>query len=200
MFSSSGENMTHNQTLYNMLDENEEILWSGKPNLKCFILESIFNPLLPFAVIWALFDGFFISMLFHKGGPATQTPFLPIFFIGFFALHLMPVWIYLGGVLFSVLRHKHTEFIVTNKGVYVSGGIFAITYEHKSFDELSEVTIHRGVIDQLLGVGDVFFPTQQDDTSFSNHRNYRPSGITICDIPDYQEVYNLVKEELKQQH
>ncbi len=192
--------MTHNQTLYNMLDENEEILWSGKPNLKCFILESIFNPLLPFAIVWALFDAFFIGALFHKGGPTTQTPVLPIFFIGFFALHLMPVWIYLGGVLFSVLRHKHTEFIVTNKGVYVSGGIFAITYEHKSFDELSEVTIHRGVIDQLLGVGDVFFPTQQDDTSFSNRRNYRPSGITICDIPDYQEVYNLVKEELKQQH
>ncbi len=200
MFSSSGENMTHNQTLYNMLDENEEILWSGKPNLKCFILESIFNPLLPFAVIWALFDGFFISMLFHKGGPATQTPFLPIVFIGFFALHLMPVWLYLGGVIFSFLKHKHTEFVVTNKGVYVSGGIFTLTYEHKSFAELSQVTINRGVIDQLLGVGDVFFPTQQDDTSFSNRRNYRPSGITICDIPDYQEVYNLVKEELKQQH
>lgn len=193
--------MANNEILYNMLDENEEILWSGKPNLKCFFLESIFNPLLPFAIVWALFDAFFIGALFHKGGPTTQTPVLPIFFIGFFALHLMPVWIYLGGVLFSVLRHKHTQFIVTNKGVYVSGGIFAITYEHKSFDELSEVTIHRGMIDQFLGVGDVFFPSRPGESYELSHRKkYTPSGITICDIPDYQEVYNLVKEELKQQH
>lgn len=191
--------MAHNEVLYNMLDENEEILWSGKPNLKCFFLESIFNPLLPFAVIWALFDGFFISMLFHKGTQTTQTPFLPIVFIGFFALHLMPVWIYLGGVLFSVLKHKHTEFIVTDKGIYVSGGIFTITYEHKTFAELSQVTIHRGMIDQLLGVGDVFFPARPgEDYTSSHRRNYTPAGITICDIPDYQEVYNLVKESLKQ--
>lgn len=192
--------MSNNAVLYNMLDENEEILWSGKPNLKCFILESIFNPLLPFAVIWALFDGFFISMLFNKGGPATQTPFLPIVFIGFFALHLMPVWIYLGGVFFSILRHKHTEFIITNKGVYASGGIFTLTYEHKVFTEFSQVTINRGMIDRLLGVGDVFFSTQQEDSFLPRHRNSKPSGITICDVPDYQEVYNLVKEELKQQH
>ncbi len=192
--------MAHNEVLYNMLDENEEILWAGKPNLKCFILESIFNPLLPFAIVWALFDGFFISMLFHKGTQATQTPVLPIVFIGFFALHLMPVWIYLGGVLFSILRHKHTEFIVTNKGVYASGGIFTCTYEHKSFAELSQVTINRGMIDQLLGVGDVCFATQQNDTDVPTRRRGTSLGIAICDIPNYQEVYALIREQLKQQH
>ena len=192
--------MSHNQTLYNMLDDNEEILWSGKPNLKCFILESIFNPLLPFAIIWALFDAFFIGALFHKGAPATQTPFLPIVFVGFFALHLMPVWIYLGGVLFSFLKYKHTEFLVTEKGVYVSGGFFSRTYQHKSFAELAPASIHQGMIDQFLGVGDVFFPTHQNDTPFPNRKNSRPSGITICDIPDYQEVYTLIKDLQQKAH
>lgn len=32
------------------IDEN--ILYEGKPNKKCYIFESIFNPLLPFALVW----------------------------------------------------------------------------------------------------------------------------------------------------
>ena len=36
------------EDLKGMIGENEKILWEGKPSKKCFILESIFNPLLPF--------------------------------------------------------------------------------------------------------------------------------------------------------
>ena len=35
---------------------NEKIFYEGKPNKKCYIFESIFNPLLPFALIWAIID------------------------------------------------------------------------------------------------------------------------------------------------
>ena len=36
-----------------LIGENEQIYFEGKPNKKCYILEGIFNPLLPFALIWA---------------------------------------------------------------------------------------------------------------------------------------------------
>lgn len=42
-----------------MVGRDEKILWHGKPNKRCFVLEGIFNPLLPFALVWFLFDSVF---------------------------------------------------------------------------------------------------------------------------------------------
>lgn len=182
-------------TLNYMIGENEKIIWRGKPDFICFILESIFNPLLPFALVWGLFDSMFIFLFFAGAKGMTQTAgeltFIPL--IAFFALHLMPVWIYLFGVIFSTLKYKHTEFIITDKGVYCSGGIFAQTFEHKPFAELSHVNLHRGIIDQFVGVGDVVLTSNQDGyNTREGHSTYR--GITICDIRDFEQVYKFVKK------
>jgi len=173
--------------VYSMIGKNEEILWSGKPDKKCFILESIFNGLLPVALVWGIIDFGFI-------GVALSDDKAPLYFIlPFFALHLMPVWIYLGGICFSWIKYKNTEFAVTNKGVYCSGGILAQNFEHKPFTELSHVNMHRGIIDQMLGVGDVTLTSNQDGYNFRDTRSvFR--GISICDIPDYENVYHIVKD------
>ena len=188
--------MNFNPILLGMIDKDEKILWAGKPNFKCFVLEAIFNPLLPFAVVWGLFDGFFISSVLK--GPAKETPFMPLFFIGFFMLHLMPVWIYLGGVLFSVLKYKHTDFILTDKGVYASGGMFAQTFDHKKFSDIHHIQIHRGLFDQWIGVGDVIFSESGNVLPFPIKTKHNPfHGIIVCDIADYQHVYELAKENTK---
>ena len=46
--------------LKKLIDPKERVLYEGRPSKKCFIFESIFNPLMPFAILWALIDGFFI--------------------------------------------------------------------------------------------------------------------------------------------
>ena len=96
-----------------MVGSNEKIFWKGKPNKRCFILEGIFNPMLPFALVWFLFDSMFITA-FLGGATRSEIPtaftIIPIIFILF---HLMPVWIYLGGVIFVFRRYKHTEYIQT---------------------------------------------------------------------------------------
>lgn len=48
--------------LKNMVRMDETILYEGKPDKKCFIFESNFNPLLLFAIIWAIFDAGFLGM------------------------------------------------------------------------------------------------------------------------------------------
>ena len=49
------------QELKSMVGADETILYKGKPDKKCFIFESILNPLLPVAIIWAVFDIGFIG-------------------------------------------------------------------------------------------------------------------------------------------
>ncbi|MCM1004519.1 MAG: PH domain-containing protein [Candidatus Gastranaerophilales bacterium] len=174
-----------------MVGKDEKVLWRGKPNKRCFILEGIFNPLLPFAFIWGLIDFTIIGVtLFAK----ESSPLL----LGFLLIHLMPVWIYLGGVVFVFRRYQHTEYIVTDKGVYTSGGLFSYTCNMKPFSELARVNIHRGIIDQLIGVGDVVLTSNNiADFYSSNVRvNGRPLevGMTIADIKDYRKVFELIKK------
>ena len=181
-----------------MVGSNEKILWKGKPNKRCFILEGIFNPMLPFALVWFLFDSLFIAAFI--GGAATPgaPAVFSIFPLIFFLFHLMPVWIYLGGVIFVFRRYQHTEYIVTDKGVYVSGGLFSYTCNMKPFTELARVNIHRGIIDQIIGVGDVVLTSNNvADLYSSNIRvNGRPLdvGTTIADIKDYRKVFEIIKK------
>lgn len=181
-----------------MVGKNEKILWQGKPNKRCFILEGIFNPLLPFALVWFLFDSLFIATFVGgrmASGESAAFSIVPLIFILF---HMMPVWIYLGGVLFVFRRYQHTEYIVTDKGVYVSGGLFSYTCNMKPFTELARVNIHRGIIDQIVGVGDVVLTSNNvADLYSSNIRvNGRPLdvGTTIADIKEYRKVFEIIKK------
>ena len=118
-----------------LIGDNESIVWRGKPDFKCFVLESIFNPMLFFALIWGGVDFTILGLALkapmesNDGSPFSVAAFLLVFF----ALHLMPVWMYLGGVIFSVLEYKHTEYIITDKAIYVSSGKFTINTEMGSF-------------------------------------------------------------------
>ena len=162
-----------------MLGLEETILYEGKPDKKCFIFESIFNPLMPFAIVWAIFDMSFLRM--SMGG-------MSFVIIPFLLLHMMPVWIYLAGVVFAVRKYKNTYYIVTDHAVYVSGGIFTMNLETKTFAELSRVNLHRGIFDQIFHVGDVLITTNQ----FT--RKGMPAVIGINSISEYSKVFQLVKK------
>lgn len=170
--------------LRSFVGSGEKIYFEGKPNKKCFLLESIFNPLLPFSIMWALFDSMFIGVSMQAGAPKEFAGFISIFML----FHLMPVWMYLGGVIFSVKNYKNTSYIVTDRAIYISKGVFSKHIETKPFAELSHINLHRGVFDQMCGVGDVIATTNQRDSEG------RTKSITISSISEYTDVYNMVKK------
>ena len=165
--------------LKSMVGMEETILYEGKPDKKCFIFESIFNPLLPVAIIWAVLDMSFMGFAV-SGMQMVMIPFMLV--------HMMPVWIYLGGVIFSFRRYKNTYYIVTDHAVYVSSGIFTMNLQEKTFAELSRVNLHRGIFDQMFNVGDIQITTNQ-----YTKKNV-PAVITINSISNYTEVYQMVKK------
>lgn len=170
--------------LKKLIGPDESIYYEGKPNKKCYIFESIFNPLLPFALLWALIDFAVLGGIFMSGEMENTL----LFIIPFMLIHLMPVWFYLGGVFFTVKKYKNTAYIVTDRAIYVSDGIFAQTFNTKPFAELSRIDLHRGVFDQMFNVGDIVA------TSNQYSENGRIATIKISSISNYLEVYNMVKK------
>lgn len=167
------------EELKNMVGSDETVLYEGKPDKRCFIFESIFNPLLPIAIIWAVIDIGFLGL-----GAGEFQPILTPFML----FHMMPVWIYLFGVIFAFRKYKNTYYIVTDHAVYISSGIFTMNLEAKTFAELSRVNLHRGVFDQMFHVGDIQITTNQ-----ITEKNM-PAILCISSISDYTEVYQLVKK------
>ena len=172
------------EELRNLVSEEEQILYEGKPDKKCFIFESIFNPLLPFALVWAIIDfGVLGFTLFAD----SEKEFL-FFIIPFMTLHLMPVWLYLGGVILSFKRQKNTNYIVTDRGIYVSSGVISKVYNHKPFAELSHIDLHRGMFDQWFNVGDIIATSAQRGVEGVS------APIVISSIADYENVYKMIKK------
>ena len=162
----------------------ERILYEGKPDKKCFIYESIFNPMLPFAVLWGIIDLSVIGFgMFADGGGMHL-----FFIIPFMLLHMMPVWIYLGGVLLTIKRYKNSYYIVTDRAIYVSSGALTKHINVKPFAELSHINLHRGIFDQMFNVGDIICTTNQLG------KNGVSQTISLSCISNYTEIYNIIKK------
>lgn len=172
----------------------ERIVWRGKPRFNCFVLETVFNSMLFFALIWGAFDILCMKFAFSEADAVAGTNKLIIGL--FFLFHMMPVWIYLGGIITSIIRYKNTEYIITERGVYISGGVLAINIRMKPFTDLSHINIHKGVLDQLLGVGDVVMVCEHSAMPYQSTRNHNHANeaFNICDIEDYQRVFKILKE------
>ena len=170
-------------------DNDEKILWYGKPNKSVFIKERIFTPLALLALIWLIFDIAFMSVIFVNMD--TEVSFFKYAIIPFMILHLMPVWLYLGRVIFSFRSYKNTEYMVTDKAIYATSGVFTFNCERKTFQEVTNVSFHQGIIDKVHNVGDVFIATGQVTTQNGRVKNL---GINIIDIEDYLNVYKLINK------
>ena len=196
------------QQLHSMVGENENILWSGRPNFKCYILKSIFNLVLPFALVFGL-GALSFPLSLTGAGPEQGVMNGPTSFSWALLVTLpitifiaIPVWLYLGGVLLDFLSYRNIAFLITDKGFYCSSGILALNFKHKPFMEIAHVNLHRSIMDRMLGVGDVVFETPVSPLPLikkkQKHLRKPRKEFSIYTILDFQAVYSLAKE--LQQH
>lgn len=88
------------------------------------------------------------------------------FIIPFFALHLMPVWIWLSNVLTAKKNWENTEYYVTDKRIIIESGFIGMNYQTIYYKDIKNVYLRIGVIDKLLKVGDIYFDINQNRTQF----------------------------------
>ena len=167
-----------------MLMPDESIIWRGTPKKSAFIINSG-TKMMPFALMWLLFDGFFIATFLSFGGMGLMSGMV-LFLIFFFALHLMPVWIWLYNLLTAAGRWKNTEYAVTDKRIILRNGLIGYEYQSIYYTEICNVSLHVGFFDQMLGVGDIKIGVLVQNSST------KPEAM-ILDIEDVQRVFSIVQ-------
>lgn len=136
-----------------IIDEDEQVLWRGKPKKSAYIMNSVIK-MLPVALIFLAFDGVFIGMIFSNG-EHIPTMFKVIFCV-FLAFHLIPVWIWVANVVTASRRHKNTEYAFTNKRIIVRSGVIGIDFKNIYYADIASVNLKVGIVDKMLKVGDIY--------------------------------------------
>ncbi len=145
------DNMKHN-TIEDILDEDENVLLRLKPKKSAYILNS-FLTMLPFVLIWLCFDvGFIVIMATQANTPSIIWAFI----VPFFAVHLMPVWIWLANILKANRNHKNLEYAFTEKRIIIRSGVIGIDFKNIYYSDIEGVNLKVGIIDRLCKVGDIY--------------------------------------------
>lgn len=140
-----------NDDLKNVLFPGEEVLWRGKPKKLCYVLSKMGSFWL-FALLWLVFDGLFIGVMISTGTAKEMWLFL----VCFFALHLLPVWKCVGGIISSILEHKNIEYAITNRRIIARTGIVGIDFDSIDYVGLSNIRVNVSFIERLFHVGSVW--------------------------------------------
>lgn len=171
---------------------DESILWKGTPKKGAFILNAATKKM-AFALMWLLFDSMFIFVFLgaesSAGGGGIRA--MSIFLIGFFALHLMPVWMWIYDIITSFGRWKNTLYVVTTHRVMVRNGLGGGTFDSFSYGHIAQVSVRVSRVDRMSGVGDVML------SIYSDHAG---GGVEcgILDIEEYQRVYQMIQSYVMQ--
>lgn len=145
--------------IQDIVNKGEQILWRGKPKKSAFILGSIFN-MLPIGLIWLLFDGAFIAGIIATGSLKSMPVGVIIGIIAFFAIHLIPVWAWIGSVITASHKYKNLEYAFTNKRIIIRSGIIGVDFKNIYYSEIESVNLKVGLSDKLLKVGDIYIKSQ----------------------------------------
>ena len=162
-----------------VLSAGEQILWSGKPQKKAFVVSHSLT-MLPIAIIWICFDLTAISSIFSSGG-------MQLFLLGFFALHLMPVWIWLGSMLTAPKRWRNTNYYVTNRRIIIQGGFLAVNEKSLFFKDIRSVQCKVGIFDKLFGTGTILFNSEM----ITNNNKATPPSFQY--LQDASQIYTRIQ-------
>jgi hypothetical protein len=187
----------------NILDENEEVYWSGKPNLLGLILNGKNIGAIIFGVVWLTFLipflGVGFGMLGLFGGLLGNINFdissgaplggafaigwlvflIPFLLIGFATL-LAPLW--------SILAYRNMEYLLTSKRVILSGGIIGKDFTSIDYDQIKNIDVKVGLFKNFGNI-EIF----SGEMGRSNDSVYQKEDIMYA-VGNPYEVFKKLKQ------
>lgn len=130
-----------------ILMSDETLLWQGKPKKEVYILEAVLK-MLPIALIWGAIDfGFIYAMLKFNVG-------VPWYVYLFFAVHLLPVWMWVAHIVRAVMSIKNISYAITDKRIIIRSGI-VVDLDFVYYTDINDVRVKVGIVERMFKVGDV---------------------------------------------
>ena len=162
-----------------LLTSGEKVLWRGKPKKSSYVLGKSIK-LMPVAIIWGLIDISILVTVFSQG---NMPGFAYLFLLGFFALHLMPVWIWLGSMIKASKEMNSIQYMITNKRIVEVRGNQSLYFNVEiKLTEIENTSLKISFIDRLLRVGDIYISPSKS------------KSIVLFDIPNSEFIRERIEK------
>lgn len=148
------DNPMKQNSVEDILSKDEKILQRLKPNKRVLLLESIFKGL-PVVLLWVAFDTFFIVMMIVNGAFKENPGLIPAV-IAFFALHLLPLWLYILNIIKTMAGAKNIEYVFTDKRIIIRSGVIGIDFKNIYYTDVEGINCKVGIFDRMFKVGDLY--------------------------------------------
>lgn len=160
-----------------LLVKDEKILWKGCPKKFSYTI----NKSIKFsavAIIWGLID---FCIIYLAATVGNVDPIMWAILIPFFAIHLIPVWIWIGSIFKAAKEINRIKYAITNKRIIEMRG--KISYPNISIPlkDLECVNIKRSSIDKMLKVGDIYVTGKE-------------ASMVLYDIPNSEFIFEKVNK------
>jgi membrane protein YdbS with pleckstrin-like domain len=148
-------------------------------------------PIQLFFTLWAGgFVGALLAPFFREG---SRLPFL---IAGGFVFFAIPLVIYVS----RKWNYRRTDYQFYDDRLEFEEGFFTIQKKTIKYRDVREVTLRRGILQRMYGLGSIYLGTlatgtQGFQTMFSalGFGNVSASGIVVRDISDPEEAYRRIK-------
>ena len=148
------DNPMKQNSVEDILSKDEKILQRLKPNKRVLLLESVFKGL-PVVLLWVAFDTFFIVMMIVTGAFKENPGLIPAV-IAFFALHLLPLWLYILNIIKTMAGAKNIEYVFTDKRIIIRSGVIGIDFKNIYYTDVQGINCRVGIFDRIFKVGDLY--------------------------------------------
>ena len=170
-------------------DNNETILWKGRKAAATSAMDAVSNKAILLAMIVFLIDMLIFTIILLHIGPKSAA--------GYYRktiwVHYVPVVIYLIGAAVSIIRSVTTDYVLTNKYVYVQSGLFKRTILMNDIDDVEYVSVRKNVFDRIAHTGDIIIFTK-DEIEKDGKLIPEETVLRFENISDYSDVYNLIQK------
>ena len=148
-----------------ILEEDEQVCWEGKPEIKSRLV-SIFVNINLGALVGIKIMSFICSGMFK----ATDIFFTVLVWLAF-------IW-YVVNIVRGILEYTNTYYIVTNKGVYRCGGDFKQITEDVQFKNMGFVERYQTIVEGFLGTGSLVFSNEIEEKIAPGQEGFTMKVVT----------------------
>ena len=148
-------------------------------------------PLQLFFTLWS--GGFFGGMISSFFGVHSKAPFI---FFGALAFVGVPLVAYVG----KKLNFGRTEYRFYPDRLEFDEGFFSINRKVIKFRDVKEVTLRRGILQRIYGLGTIYLATLATGSTYNMNPfvalgfgNVSASGVSVRDISNPDAVFEKVR-------
>lgn len=162
-------------------DDDENILWTGKPNFTPYLLNGL-GPGIGVLIFFGISYFSFIS--FQQSAGVKGNNFMLYF-------GLLPLAFFLLAFLKKILSFSNTSYAYTDKRIMVRTGFIGTDFKSIDYDKISDIEVTVSFVERAFNVGSIRFFSGRTQVNDNNTTKLYDKWESI---PDPYSVFKKVKQ------